>query len=160
MGRFSEAIRQLHAAQDLDPLALGINTGLGQSYYFQRDFDSAIQVYEKTLALEPKFNMARFNLAAELLQKNLAQRSIEEYETAVRADPNDAGTLWELGQAYAIAGRTPDAHRVLEQVLAMAAKRYVSQPFIAWIYAGLKGKEAAFQCLKKGLEDRAWPWYF
>ena len=140
MGRFSEAVQQVRAAHDLDPLALGINTGLGQSYYFQRDYDRAIQNYEKTLSLEPTFNMARFNLAAALLQKKLTQRSIKEYETAVKADPNDAGTLCEMGQAYAVAGRTGDARRVLAQVLSMASTRYVSAPFISWIYAGLGRK--------------------
>ncbi|MCX6626949.1 MAG: protein kinase, partial [Candidatus Solibacter sp.] len=102
MGRFAEAVQQMRAAQELDPLALGISTGLGQSYYFQRNYERAIQNYEKTLLLEPTFNMARFNLAAALLQKHLTQRSIQEYETAVQADPNDAGTLCEMGQAYAI----------------------------------------------------------
>ena len=160
MGRFSEAVQQVRAAHDLDPLALGINTGLGQSYYFQRDYDRAIQNYEKTLSLEPTFNMARFNLAAALLQKKLTQRSIKEYETAVKADPNDAGTLCEMGQAYAVAGRTGDARRVLAQVLSMASTRYVSAPFISWIYAGLGEKDDAMRQLEKGYQDRAWPMTF
>jgi tetratricopeptide (TPR) repeat protein len=160
MGRFSEAVQQVGAAHDLDPLALGINTGMGQSYYFQRDYDRAIQNYEKTLSLEPTFNMARFNLAAALLQKKLTQRSIKEYETAVQADPNDAGTLCEMGQAYAVAGRTGDARRVLAQVLSMASTRYVSAPFISWIYAGLGEKDDAIRQLEKGYQDRAWPMTF
>jgi serine/threonine protein kinase/tetratricopeptide (TPR) repeat protein len=159
-GRFREALQQIQAAQELDPVSLGISTGLGLAHYLARNYGLATAQFQKTLALEPNFAAARSDLAAVYLQQNRLTESIGEYEAAVRIQPNDAGVLCELGQAYASAGRRADALKTLDRVLQMAQQRYVSAPFIAYIYVGLNDREKAFEMLNKGFDEKAWPLMF
>ncbi len=159
LGRLPEAIAHFERAQALDPLAPNISTGIGQCHYFARDYDRAIAQHRMTLDMEPYLG-ARFNLAAAYVQKRDYARGAAEFESALKAAPNDAGTWAELGQAYALMGRAADARAVLAKVLAMAEKRYVSPPFLAWLYAGLGERDQAFEQLQKGYDDRSWPMIF
>jgi len=65
-----------------------------------------------------------------------------------------------LGGAYAAAGRTNDANRILAELTGRAEKRYVCPYEIATVYVGLGRKDAAFEWLRKGLDERAdcMPW--
>src|SRR2546425_5666294 len=60
MGRLQEAIIQVKEAQKLDPLSLGINAALAESYHFARDYDHVIEQCRKTFELYPGFYMARY----------------------------------------------------------------------------------------------------
>lgn len=159
-GRFNEALQQIRAAQELDPVSLGIGTGLGLAQYLARNYAQAALQFQKTLALEPNFANARSDLGAVYLQQHRLADSISEYEAAVNIQPNDAGVLCELGQAYALAERRDDARKTLDRVLQMAQQRYVSAPFVAYIYIGLDDRDKAFEMLQKGFDERAWPLMF
>jgi Tfp pilus assembly protein PilF len=159
-GRFGEALEQVRAAKELDPVSLGIGAGLGLAYYLARDYNQAVGQFQKTIALEPGFVIARSDLAAVYLQQNRLTESIREYEAAVNIQPNDAGVLCELGQAYGLAGRREDAVKTLDRVLMMAQQRYVSAPFIAYVYIGLNDRDKAFEMLNKGYDEKAWPLMF
>jgi TolB-like protein/Flp pilus assembly protein TadD len=58
LGRLDEAVRESQAAQALDPLSPYTLAGLGQRYYFSRQYDSAIVWLRKALDLEPRFGIA------------------------------------------------------------------------------------------------------
>jgi serine/threonine-protein kinase len=160
MGRFEEALEHVRSAQQLDPLALGIGTGIGLSYYFRRDYSQAVQEYRKILELEPGFAMARCNLAAAYALQGRLREAVVEYEQGIKSIPGDAATMCELAQTYARLGRTEDAKRLLAQVLEMTRTRYVSPPFIAWVFLGLGHHATALEWLARGYEERAWPMIF
>src|SRR5687768_4759620 len=52
-GRFNESISERKLALDLDPLSAPITFELAQVFYFARDYDHAIEQFQKTLELEP-----------------------------------------------------------------------------------------------------------
>ena len=160
MGRFEEARAEVQKAQQLDPLALGIATGLGLSYFFARDYARAVAQYRKTLELEPGFTMARYNLAAAYVQERKYKDAIQEFDTALKATPNDAGTICELAHAHALAGKPTEARTLVQRVEEMAKKRYVNPPFRAWVYAALGERGHALTLLEQGYEDRCWPMTF
>ncbi|PYT06301.1 MAG: hypothetical protein DMF60_09670, partial [Acidobacteria bacterium] len=57
-GHLDEAKAELKQAQDLDPLSLPINTDLAGMYFWARQYDQAIELYRKTLDLDPTFTPA------------------------------------------------------------------------------------------------------
>src|SRR5207302_11021594 len=63
--------------------------------------------------------------------------------------------LAQLGHVYAVAGRTPDARRVLKQLMELTRKRYVSAYDMAVLYAGLGERDEAFRWLEKVEQDRS-----
>ena len=157
MGRFDEAKVEIRKAQQLDPLALGIATGLGLSYYFARDYGRAIAQYKKTLELDAGFVTARYNLAAAYVQQRMYKDAIQEFEASVKATPGDAGTICELAHAQAMAGNQAVARNLIRNVEDMAKNRYVNPPFLAWVYAALGERDHALTLLEQGYEDRCWP---
>ena len=69
MGHFPESVREMQKAQQLDPLALGISTGVGLCYYYGRQYDDAISAFNKALELNPKFQLALLDRGDDLAQK-------------------------------------------------------------------------------------------
>jgi TolB-like protein/Tfp pilus assembly protein PilF len=57
MGRHNESIAERKKAQELDPLCLITNSELGLGFYCARDYDQAIQQFQKTLELQPNFSL-------------------------------------------------------------------------------------------------------
>jgi hypothetical protein len=65
-----------------------------------------------------------------------------------------------LGYAYAVSGNRTEAEKVLNELRALSAQKYVPPFTIAVIYAGLGDKDQAFAWLQKANEERSvWmPW--
>ena len=62
--------------------------------------------------------------------------------------------LGQLGDAYAVAGRTERARDVLARLNNLAATRYVSPYHLAYVYAGLGQRDAAIDCLERAFDER------
>jgi serine/threonine-protein kinase len=61
--RLDEAIEQIERARELDPLALIISTAVGRIYYFAQRYEDSIAQGKRTIALDPKFANAYFDLS-------------------------------------------------------------------------------------------------
>ena len=66
LARFDEAIAEGERAVELDPLSPVINVDLGITLYFARRYDESARQLRKTLALDPAFFYAHFNLGGAL----------------------------------------------------------------------------------------------
>ena len=62
MGRFPEALYEIHLAQKLDPLSLIIGTNVGWIEYLARDYPAAVHDLHRVLELDPNFARARTRL--------------------------------------------------------------------------------------------------
>ena len=60
-----------------------------------------------------------------------------------------------LGHAYAIAGRTTDARKVLADLQAASARSYVPAYWFALVYTGLGRREEALRALERAYEERS-----
>jgi TolB-like protein/lipoprotein NlpI len=159
-GRFGEALDEMNRAQELDPLALGISTGIGLCYYFAGQYDRAIAQYRKTLEIEPSFALAHFNLGGALGQKGQFAEAISEFQAGFKANPNDAGATAELGYVYARSGRKEDAQKTLDTLREQSTHRYVASYFPALVHAGLGDSEQALANLEQAFNERAAPLVF
>jgi serine/threonine-protein kinase len=61
--RLDEAVTQIERARELDPLALIISTAVGRIYYFAERYEDAIAQCKRTIALDPEFANAYFDLS-------------------------------------------------------------------------------------------------
>lgn len=77
-----------------------------------------------------------------------------EFGKAAGLSGRIADYLGGLGHAYARAGRTADADKVLDELKEGSRTKYISWRNIAVIYAGLEDKDQAFACLDKAYELR------
>jgi serine/threonine protein kinase/Flp pilus assembly protein TadD len=156
MGRFDEAEEAMKTAEQLDPLSLGISTGLGLTLHFARKYDAAISQFHKTLEFSPNFSTAVDALATTYVAKGNLPEAIQLYEQTLRAVGNDATVMAELASAYELAGRKDQAARMIEQLMHIGRGEYVPPYDFAIIYIAGGHVDLAFNWLEKAYSDRSW----
>jgi arylsulfatase A-like enzyme/Tfp pilus assembly protein PilF len=125
-GRFSETVqafeRKTPPERELDPV-VWVYAGL--AHWKMGSNPSAIALYEKSIAIDPKFFLPHANLgtlfAFEFKKTNdpaAFQRSVESYERAIQLDPSSADSFHGLGaihfQAKKYDQAVPNFNRALE----------------------------------------------
>jgi serine/threonine protein kinase/Tfp pilus assembly protein PilF len=154
VGRFAEALAEIKKAQELDPLSLIINTGVGRQFYYARRYDETIEHCLKTLEMEPNFAPAHWFLGQAYVQKEKYQKGIAELQKAVKLSGGRNMMLASLGYAYAASGKRTEAQDVLNKLHDLSPGGYVSPISLAIIYAGLGEKDEAFAWLEKAYDER------
>jgi len=91
---------------------------------------------------------------AYLAQQEYAN-ALRELQQALALSGNETSFKAELGNAYAVAGKKPEALVVLHELLQMSSQQYVSPYSIALVYAGLDQKDEAFRWLDKAYDERS-----
>ena len=153
MRRFDEAIEQIKAARELDPLALLSNVHVGGAYYFAGRYDEAINQLKMTLALEPGYHLAHMCLAIAFGQRGMVDEAIATLERAKLLAGEIMPIRGALGNIYARAGRISDAEGVLQELFGLQSVRYVSPLDFALVYAGLGRTDEFFQSLERAAAD-------
>ena len=157
MGRQNEAIAEKKLALELEPLSLIVNFELGLGFYFNRDYDHAIEQLRKTLELEPNFPPANNFLPAAYEQKRMYAESLASF---TKANSLAIGSEWTLskgglGHLYAVMGKKTQAQDVINELKQLSNREYVPATSIAIVYAGLDEKDAAFAWLEEAYKQHA-----
>jgi TolB-like protein/Flp pilus assembly protein TadD len=155
MGRLEEARSEHELARQLDPLSLIISLGAAEPYFYARQYDQVIAHLRGILEQEPRFFPALFNLGRACVEKGMYPEAIAAFEKAVQLSGNREGRP-ALAHAYAKAGRTGVARSILAEMKIHTGGRYVASPMIARIHLGLGEIDAAFEWLRKGIEERSY----
>jgi adenylate cyclase len=141
---------------ELEPLSPIINFELGLAFYHARDYDQAIEQFQKTLELDQNFPSAHNFLPAAYEQKGMYNEAVAEFKKAI---PLTARSEWSLsraglGHVYAVTGKKSEARTVIDELKQASEQEYLPASSIAFIYAGLGEKDQAFVWLDKGYEQR------
>jgi Tfp pilus assembly protein PilF len=154
MGRLDESTELMKRAEELDPLSLEINTDLGLSLFFARDYDAAFGQFEKAVQMDPNFIWTRFFVAWALEQKGDVERAIDEYQKALAIE-NALFIRTALGHAYALAGQPEKTRAILTELLSLKETQHVSPYDLAILHSVLGEKDEAFASLERAFELRA-----
>jgi tetratricopeptide (TPR) repeat protein len=155
MGRFDEALAEIGTAQELDPLSLAINTGVGHVLYLSRRFDEAIAQYNKAVELDPGFMQTHIWFGRPYLEKGMYEEAISELETGVRLSGESTLALAMLGHGLASAGRMVEATAVLEKLTERSKTRYVPSYWIAVVHNGFKDRDQTIAWLRRAFSERS-----
>ena len=152
--RFDEALAELEQAQALDPLSPLISLNMGRHFYFARDYDRAIERFQKTLQLDSRQLFAGQLLAMAYVQKGMPDAAL----TQLRQFPAPPGPwLSVFGYVSALKGDRTSALRVIADLEALSKRRYIPPYAFATVYVGLGMKDEAFKQLERGcLEHSAY----
>ena len=154
MGRIEEALRMMERAQELDPLSLIINLNVARVLYFARDYDRAIEQCLKAIEMYPDFALALRRLGQAYSQQQRYEEAIEAFLKAIATSDNDSETMAALGHTYAVSDRRAEAERMLDELIEMSKRVYVSPYSIARVHTGLGNTEQALEWLEKACEQR------
>lgn len=153
-GQYPEFLATIKRAQELDPLSPINNLDVAEAFYFSRRYDDAIRQCEKTLELNPYFFLTYHVWARALEQMGQHAQAIEKYKQAIEMTGRDPHVLASLGHVYASAGQREQAHKILDELLAISRQRYLPSYLIAKIYAGLGDVDETLAWLEKGYQER------
>lgn len=87
-----------------------------------RGSDKALPLLGQALAIDPKFNAARYVRARRYYQDGRIEESIADVKLVLATEPNNFSSLDVLGQDYMSLKRLPEAAEVLDRALKLAPK--------------------------------------
>jgi tetratricopeptide (TPR) repeat protein len=152
--RSDEALAEMRRAQELEPLTLEKITGMGDVFYYQRQYDRAIEQYRRALEMDPNSGFAHWALGNVYLQKGMYEEAIAEYKRSIPLSGDSPDEPGSLACAYALSGKRREAQAVIEELNERSKLSYISPVVIAFIHAALGEKDQAFAGLDKAYDGR------
>jgi len=153
-------IEEVKKARSLDPLSVSINWILGRNYYMARRYDSAYEVLTRTLALNPRYQLAKGTLAlVALAKKNYPEafRLIKQIDTATISKSSDVRAPYYC-YALALSGDTLHAKEELQKFLTANPSPNPYQ--MSRIYIALNNYDEALNWLDQAYNVRQIALYF
>ena len=129
-----------------------IRSNTVRALVYARQYDRALEEGRKALEIDPSFVPVHSLIGNAYEGKGMIGEAISEYQKAASRTPYG---LMSLGRAQALAGKRSQALATIEEMKALAARRYVSPAYIAWIYLTLGDKDQAFEWYGKACDDRS-----
>ena len=154
-GRFAEALQSGREAVQMDPLSSVAQTTVGQAYYLNQDFETAITEYRKLVDLDPADPSSHFFLAWAFEQSGEFDQAFESHQRAIELSDNASLYLAGIGYSYGISGRSEDAQRVLDELLALQSTGRADHYHIAMVQVGLADFSGAIESLERAFEMRS-----
>jgi TolB-like protein/Flp pilus assembly protein TadD len=159
-GRFAEALAEGKRAQELDPLSVESNRGLGSIFYWAGRNDEAIRQFRKTIELDPKDARLHDHLAEVYSRKGRYREAIAERQEYLSLS-GDEEAAQELGRDFADSGYHQAMKGLYRKTLSFMEEAskyaYVSSIHFGVLHAQLGENDRAFEWLEKAFEERQ-PW--
>ena len=152
--RLEEALAAYQKAHEIDPLSANVQAHYGYIYLLMRQYDRAMELCRNALELTPDSFGANLNLGLAHIMKEEPDKAIQIYEKSTPALSQIPIIQGALGCAYAMAGRTSEAHRILEGLSNAAKTGYIPAGSFAWIHIGLGEIDKAFDWFDKLVDER------
>jgi TolB-like protein/Tfp pilus assembly protein PilF len=154
-GRIAEARAEVARTRELDPIQSEPFVGEAVINYHLRNYKALIETGRAFVAQDSNNWLAHYWLGVGYEGSGETLQAIPEYERAVELSQRDSDTTAALAHAYAATGRKADAQKILHEWLRQSETSYVSPYMIATVYAGLAGKDKAFEYLEKAYKERS-----
>jgi tetratricopeptide (TPR) repeat protein len=155
-GRFEEALGAIERARELDPLSPTAQFKPVFTRYLLRDYEQAIELVRAGQEFYPDFWQGHWLLCLSLSALERHSEAIAACKAAVEYSNSASVALGGLGYAFARAGMTVDARRIVAELDAIRATRYVGAANLAIIHGALGELDPAFEELERAYENRDW----
>jgi serine/threonine-protein kinase len=154
LGRSDEALAEIRRAQELDPFSAIIQANLVRLLVHARQYDRAIEEGRKGVEENPIFGPAHNFLGYAYAAKGMTREAIAEYQAAASLFGEIPLGLLTLGRSQALAGRRSEALQTIEEMKALATRRYVAPSYVAMVLTLLGDKNQALDWWAKACESR------
>jgi tetratricopeptide (TPR) repeat protein len=156
MGRFPQALYEIHLAQKLDPLSLIIGTNVGWIEYLAHDYTAALRDLYRVLELDPNFARARTRLGMVEMATGDNRAAVANLTQALAlSGDEDPWVEGLLGNAEARSGNRVAAEHALANIRKRSSSQYVPPTSRALILLGLGRRTEAVTALAQAIDDHS-----
>jgi tetratricopeptide (TPR) repeat protein len=148
IGLTKRAVEESQTALRLDPVSSRSFMNLAFHYYFDRQYDLAMEQMRRAAELQASPAEILFPMGDIYVEKGDYYDAIREFERLGEV-PHALG---HMGNVYARQGDTPRALYIVEKLKTHVEVSGIGRYEIAIIYAGLKQNDNAFEWLEKAFE--------
>jgi DNA-binding winged helix-turn-helix (wHTH) protein/TolB-like protein len=153
-GKFQAAEAVFQRVLARNPLQIGASLAQALLCFYARQFEQTIEISRRILAIEANHTMVHFIIGDALTQLARYDEAVAEYELGCAAK-GSAENDDQIAAAFALSGKRDEALLILNNLKAIAKKRYVPSFNLARICIALGDKEQALAYLKVADEERA-----
>ena len=155
-GRFAEAETQLTRALELDPLSLAIQSSLGVTRLYARQYERARDILQQVLKTDEGFGIAHFFLGRVAECEGRTDDATAAFTRAVDLTGRSAEVVAALARARATGHDLPEARRLHAELEQRAlAGEYVSPALFAQVHLGFGAVEEAMTWLERAVGTHA-----
>jgi tetratricopeptide (TPR) repeat protein len=127
----------------------------GRAYREMNYFDEAIREFKKTIALDPKYPRAHYNLGLSYLLKDSTlklKEAAEEFRAELATYPEEFLAIYNLGLVLVIERQYEEGARLLEKAVRLRPQNPDARLFLGNAYHGLGQYDKAIESLRKSME--------
>jgi len=162
--RLPEAIKEMRAAHDLDPLSVVMYWDIGNELIWASKFDEALEHLKKASDLFPNHPILLIEQAEAYYGKHdleSERRALDSLKAVFSAMPQTpAAFLGYIGVGAAHEGRLNDARQVLDQLEQRRRTEYVEPVLVLYLCAALRDHKRFALWLERGQEERSALWVY
>jgi DNA-binding winged helix-turn-helix (wHTH) protein/TolB-like protein len=153
-GRRDEAFEQIRLAQEFDPTSPVLNAWEGFGYYYDRQYDRAIEHFQQVSELDSNFVTLHWFVGLAYAAKR-DDKAIEELQKALELSHGAVQIKADLAYACAVSGKKREALALLSEITNLSRTAQGFAYDAAVIYAGLGEKELVLRWLEKAYDERS-----
>jgi TolB-like protein/Tfp pilus assembly protein PilF len=153
-GRLEEAVAELEAALEFDPLSTYTRTMLAITFILWHRYDQAIAEARRLLEIDPSAYWGYLVLGSSYRELRRFEEAIAAHRRAVELSGGTAAMLGWLGLSLGLGGKKAEARGLLNRLHEMTKQAYVPPSSLAWTYLGLGQIDSAFEWLDRAVDAR------
>jgi len=154
-GRPVDALREITAARDRDPLSLPVNTDLGFHYYYTGQYEEAVRQLKSVLAMNDTFAPAHLWLGRAYQEQRQYDGAISEFRRVEELVSNWPVAIAARGCVEGICGHLAEASATLAHLERLSTQKFVTPYGVALVQAGLGRYEQALSWLEQAFAERS-----
>jgi tetratricopeptide (TPR) repeat protein len=138
----------------MDPLSLHMNAAVAMIHHLAGRSAEAIEYGRRTIELDANFFPGYFYLGLAYHAQGQHAEAVTALQQATALSGNSTLMLAALAGAFAFWGKEEETRKILHELEELARQKYVSQTWVAVVYAGLGETDRALTCLEHAYDDR------
>ncbi len=157
LGRVDEALQHIQHALFVDPLSHLINCSVGFVLIHRREYEQAIEQFQKGVCLDPNYYHFYTGLGRSYMQLGMFREALQYFQKARALSGDLPYVTGILAHCYAIMGDQEKAELLKEELLQLSLERHVPSVTFALLNNALNKPDEAYTWLKKAFNERECP---
>jgi serine/threonine protein kinase len=153
--RYEESIALVLRAQALDPLSLPVHQTVARCYAWAGEHEKALNQLRATQQMEPNHHLTYAWFGRVYLGMGRLQDALAAVQKGMEVAGRQPLLLQVAGCAYGQLGRRSEAGGILQEMRQLAAGRYLSPTYEAYVLGAMGELDEAFRMFDRAVEQRS-----